>query len=126
MAGRVQDAQPELPERQLLPVVQRPERIGDLRRLVQAELGAMLGGQPARAGDVVGVDVGVDHVAQPEVALLEQRLVLLDRERRIDDRRLVGLPRRDQVGGAAAPLVEELLEVHGQNLLAARMRGCIE
>jgi hypothetical protein len=92
--------------------VERAERVGDLGVLVQAELRAVLGRQRASAGDVIGVDVGVDHVAQPKIALAQQLIVLLDVERGIDDRRLVALARSDQVGGAAAPLVEELFEVH--------------
>ena len=72
----------------------------------------MLGGEPAGAGDVVGVDVGVDHIAEAEAALREERLVLLDVDRRVDDRGLVTLAGGNQVGGAAAAFVEDLLEVH--------------
>ena len=71
------------------------------------------GGELARAGDVVGVDVRVDHVAKLKVALAQQRLVLLGLDGRVDDRRLVRLARGDEVRRAAAALVEDLLEVHG-------------
>ena len=61
----------------------------DLRRLVQAELCAVLGRELSRAGDVIGVDVRVDHIAQREPALAQQRLVLRGVDRRIDDRGFV-------------------------------------
>ena len=77
MAGRVHDAQAKLPQRELLAVMQRAEGIGHPRRLVQAERRAVRGGQLPRAGDVVGVDVRIDHVAQAEVARAQQGLVLL-------------------------------------------------
>src|SRR5262249_33909709 len=112
VAGRVDHVQPQLAELELLAVAQAAERVAHPRRLVQAQLGAVLRGQPPRARDVVGVDVRVDHVAEREVALLQERVVLLDPERRVDDGGLVRLPRRDQVRRATAPLVEDLLEVH--------------
>ena len=112
MTGGVQHAQPQLPQRQLLAVMKRTERICDLRRFVETDLATMLGREPARARDVVGVDVGVDRVAEAEAALREECLVLLDRDRWVDDRGLVTLTGGNQVGGAATPFVEELLEVH--------------
>ena len=78
VAGRVRDAQANLPQRQLLAVMQWAEGIAHARRLVQAERGAMRLGQCARAGDVVGVDVGVDDVAQRKVARAQQVVILLD------------------------------------------------
>ena len=56
------------------------------------------------------------------LAILEQRLILLDLDRRIDDRRLLRLSGGDQIRGAAAALVQDLLEVHGQ-LPPARWRA---
>jgi hypothetical protein len=63
---------------------------------------------------VVRVDVRVDHVAQMEAALAKQRLVLLGFNRRVDDRRLVRLARRNEIRRTAAAFVEDLLEVHGR------------
>ena len=62
---------------------------------------------------MVGVDVGIDRIAEAEAALREECLVLLDGDRWIDDRGLMTLARGNQVGRAATPFVEKLLEVHG-------------
>src|SRR5215212_5781542 len=62
---------------------------------------------------MVGVDVRVDRIAKAEAALGEECLVLLDGDRRIDNRGLMTLAGGNQVGRAATSLVEKLLEVHG-------------
>ena len=50
------------------------ERIRDLRRFVETHLSVVVGGETAGARDVVGVDVGVDHIAEAEAALREKYL----------------------------------------------------
>src|SRR3954454_23520849 len=62
---------------------------------------------------MVGVNVGVDRIAEAEAALREECLVLLDGDRWIDDRGLMTLTGGNQVRRAATPFVEKLLEVHG-------------
>ena len=116
MPGRVHDPQQQRAEVDLLAVTQATEREEHVRRLVQAELGAGRGGQLAVAGDVIGMEVRVDHQPDAVAALLGEVEVRLDVVGRIDDHRLAGLSRRDEVGGAAEVVVQELLEVHGPGL----------
>ena len=78
-----------LAERELFAVREPAKRVRHPRRLVHAELRAMLGRQSPGAGDVVRVHVGVDHIPQLETTLAEQRLVLGSLDGRIDDRGLV-------------------------------------
>ena len=79
------DVQAELPERHVLAIVQRPEGIFHTGRLVQAQLSAVFCRQSPCSGDVVGVDVSVDHVAKSELPLAQQVIILLNLGRRIDD-----------------------------------------
>jgi hypothetical protein len=74
----VEDARPELLQGERLAVAQGTEGVGDGRALVQAQLPAGGGDQAPRPGDVVGVDVGVEHVAQGEPAALQEGQVRLD------------------------------------------------
>src|SRR5262249_29213708 len=115
VAGRVQDPEAQRPQLQLLAVGERAERVGDPRRFVEAELAPMPRDKLARAGDGVGMDVRGADVLQPEAALMQPRLVRLGLDRRVDDRRVVRAARGYQVGGTAATLVQELLEIHEDN-----------
>src|SRR5262249_54509210 len=121
VAGSVQDAQAQLPQLQLRPVAQWAEGIRNLGRLVQAQFGLLGRGQPARPGDVVGVDVRVNDVAQAEVAFAEQCLVRLGVDGRVDDGRFAGLARGDHIRRTPTAFVQDLLEVHD---CALRWRAC--
>src|SRR5262249_42115109 len=112
MPRGVQDAETKLPKLQLLPIAERAKRIGRARRFVQAQLRAMRGRKSARSGDMVRVDVRVDDVAEPELTPAQQRFVRFGVAGRVNDRRLMRLARGDQVGGAPALFVENLLEIH--------------
>ena len=112
MPRRMQNAEPELTERQLFAVGEVTERIRHTRRLVQTQLRPVLRGKLPRAGDVVRMDVRVDDVAKGEPALAKERLVLLRLDRWVDDGGLVRLARRDEIGRTAAAFVEDLFEVH--------------
>src|SRR5262249_22194765 len=92
------------------------ERIGHPRRLVHAQLRAMLGRELPCAGYVVGVDVGVDDVAESELALAKKRLVLGGVDGRVDDCRFMRLGRGDEIRRATAAFVEDLLEVHSPSV----------
>src|SRR5262249_50300337 len=94
-ACRLQDPEAQLPQLQLLVVAQRMKREGRLRRFVEAELGPILRRQAARAGEMIGMNVRIDDVLQMKAALVEQPIVRLRLERRIDDRRIVRLARGD-------------------------------
>ena len=74
------------------------------------------GREPAVAGDVVGVGVGLEHVLDRHAEVAREAQVLVDVEPRIDDR---GDPRvvvADQVGGAAEIVVGDLSEDHASYL----------
>ena len=123
MTRGVQHAQPQLPQRQLLAVMERSERVGDLRRFMETHFAPVLGDETTGARDVVGVDVGVDRIAKAEAALREECLVLLDRDRGVDDGGLVTLAGGNQVGRAATPFVQKLLEIHRHVLCGLSAAG---
>ncbi len=76
-------------------------------------------------GDVIGVDVGVDGLDQPEIELLHQLEVAVDLlEHRIDDQRLTALPAGEKVAVGAGNAVEQLAEDHGPRPLRLTMRVC--
>ena len=85
VSRRVHDAQDHLTNRYLIAVVDGREREGDAGLLVQVERGAGGGGQRAVAGDVVGVDMGIDDADDAVVALAGEVEVRLDVELRVDD-----------------------------------------
>src|SRR5579859_1891327 len=111
MSRRVDDSQPQLPERQLLPVGETTERVRDDRGAMEAELGAVRRGELARAGHVVGVNVGINDQTKLEAALSQEGVVLIGDDRWIDDCRLVSLTRGDDVRGTTTFFVEDLLEI---------------
>jgi len=92
MPRGVHHPQPKLAQRDLLAISQRTKGVAHLGRLVQADLGPVPGRELPRAGHVIGVDVGVDHVAELEPALLEQPVVLIEGDGGIHHCRLVRLP----------------------------------
>ena len=112
MTGRVHYTKPQLPQFQLLMVGKRAKRVGYSRRFVEAKLRPVLGRQSAGARNMIGMDVRIDDVSQPKPTLAKQSIVRLRLDRRIDNGRVVGASRGDNVGSASATLVQELLEVH--------------
>ena len=68
--------------------------------------------QPAVAGDVVGVVVGLQHVLDPHPVQAGEVDVGVDVPLRIDHRGDAGRRVADQVGGAAEVLVDDLSEEH--------------
>ncbi len=66
------------------------------------------------AGDVVGVVVGLQHVADPHPVQAGQAAVGLDVPLRVDDGGDAAFAVGDQVGGAAEVLVDDLTEEHGR------------
>src|SRR5690348_1498935 len=58
------------------------------------------------------MNVRVDDVEQFQVAVVKERFVLLDVDRRIDHGRRAALA-GDHIRGTSASLVENLFEVHG-------------
>ena len=64
-------------------------------------------------GDVIGVEMGVDRLHQPEVEFVQELNVAIDPfEHGIDDERLPAMAAREQIGVGAGGLIEELPENH--------------
>ncbi len=69
------------------------------------------------SGDVVGVVVGLEHVADPHPVQARQAPVGLDVPLRVDDHGDAGFAVGDQVGGAAEVLVDDLAKEHGKRVM---------
>ena len=81
-------------------------------------------GEPAVAGDVVGVVVRLEDVLDRHAHVARQLQVLVDLELRVDDRREAGVLVADQVRGAAEVVVGELAEDQcDRRLYRRRHRG---
>ena len=91
VAGRVHRLDPELAERQRPAVGERLVRVLGLGQLVDVDRRPGRPRQPAVAGDVVGVVVGLEHVLDPHPVQAGQPQVGIDVPLRVDDR---GDPRR--------------------------------
>src|SRR5262245_35476063 len=115
MPWGVQNAEAEWPKLQLVSVAECVKGIGRARRLMQAQLRPLRYGKTTGAGEMVRVDVRVDDVAQPELTPAQQSIVRFRLAGRVNDCRLTCLARGDHVGGAPAPFVENLFEIHEQH-----------
>ena len=74
--------------------------------------------QRAKAGDVVGVHMGVDRLHKLEVEFLDEAEVAVDLlQNGIDDHRLAASAAGEQVGVGAGDAVEQLAEDHGVSLM---------
>src|SRR5205085_4444841 len=112
MTRGVDHAQTDLPELQLVAIVQRIEREIDVGRLVQAKPGAGRIRQLSITGHVISMEMSVNDQSDLVATLVRQVDVRFDVQLRIDDRRLPGLPRGNEIGSTASLVVKELLEVH--------------
>src|SRR4051812_7427427 len=61
---------------------------------------------------MIGMDMRIDDVLQPEATLAQQGLVWLRLNRRINNRRLVRAARGNDVRSTPTAFVQELFEVH--------------
>ncbi len=95
-----------------LTVDERLVRVVRSGERVDRDGNAVLEGEPAVAGDVVGMRVRLDCPHDADMAVRGFVEVLLDRVGRVDDHGLPGLLVADQVGGAAEVVVDELAEDH--------------
>ena len=110
--GRVEDVERDVADLDAVAVAQRPVLVDGVRDLVDRDPAAVLLGEDAVPGDVVGVRVGLDHADELGVVALAQREHLAHVERRIDDDGLAGGLAADEVGGAAEVAPDDLLEDH--------------
>ena len=113
---RVDNADPHRPDGELLSVLERLERKLRVRERMDVDRHAVLEGEPAVAGDVVGVRMGLEHPSDAQAFPFCGLQVGLDCIGRIDVRRLAGRDIADQVGGAAEIVVDELAEQHARTL----------
>ena len=69
--------------------------------------------QRPEPGDMVGVQMRVDRLHQPQIELVHQLQVAVDLfQHRIDDQRLAAAPAGEQIGVGPRDAVEELAEDH--------------
>ena len=114
MAGRVHDVEAQALDHHLVAV-------GDPHRhhvglALLAHDGDALGAvaQFAEAGDVIGVQMGVDRLHQPQIELAQQLAVAVGLlQHGIEDQRLAAGAARQQVAVGAGNAVEELTKDHG-------------
>ena len=93
-------------------VVERLVRVLGVGELVDVDRRAGRARQPAVAGDVVGVVVGLEHVLDPHAVQPGEVQVGLDVPLRVDHRGDARADVADQVGGAAEVLVDHLPKEH--------------
>jgi len=71
--------------------------------------------QRAEAGDVIGMQMGVDRLDELEIKLADELKIAIDLlDHRIDDHGLAALSAGEQIGVGAGGLVEQLAEDHGR------------
>ena len=114
VAGRVDAPQDDVSEHDLGAVLERVVGVFRLRRWVDAHRHAVLEGEPAVPGKVVGVRVRLDRADDADVVPLGLVDVLLDRERGVDDDGLTGARIADEVRRTPERVVDELREDHGR------------
>ena len=99
-------------ELELVAVVERLVLVVGRGLAMDVDRRAGRGPQPAVAGDVIGVVVGLEDVLDAHAHVARQLEVLVDLEPRIDHRRHPGLLVADQVGRAAEVVMGDLAEDH--------------
>ena len=107
-------AQNDVPEDDLLAVLQRVVRIRGVSGGMDAHRGRVLEREPPVPGEVIGMRVRLDRADDADLAPLGLLEVLLDRERRVDDDRLARPRIADEVGSTPERIVDELREDHGR------------
>src|SRR5262249_58008184 len=73
---------------------------------------------------MIGMNMRIDDELQLEVALVQQGLVRLDLDRRVDNRRLMGAARSDEVGSTSTALIQELFEIHDDDPGSLKRFAC--
>jgi hypothetical protein len=109
----VQRADGERAERELRAVVEGLVVVRGRGVAVDVDGGAGRGDEPAVAGDVVGVVVGLEHVLDHDAEVAGEPQVLVDVQARIDDRGDPGVLVADQVARATQVVLGDLTEDHG-------------
>ena len=115
VARRVQRAHAQRAELELPAVVERLVVVVGRRVAVDVDARAGGGDEPAVAGDVVGVVVGLEHVLDADAQVAGQPQVLVDVEPGVDDGGHAGLLVADQVARASEVVVGQLPEDHDRS-----------
>ena len=113
MARCVDDTQTDAAEHDLVSVCERLERVLRLCRRVDRYRSAVVEGETAVPGNMVGVVVRLQNAVDAHVTVLGLLEVLLDRVGGVDDQGDAVLLVADEVGRTTEVVVEELLEEHG-------------
>ena len=114
--GRVQRPHAQRAELELPAVVERLVLVVGLGEAVDVDRRAGGRREPAVAGDVVGVVVGLEHVLDAHAHVASELEVLVDLEARVDDGGDPGVVVPDQVRRAAEVVVGDLAEDHAPTL----------
>ena len=113
VAGRIEHVEAQALDAELVAVGDPHRHDVDLALLAHHGHAARAVAQRAEAGDVVGVQMRVDRLHQPEVELLHQLEIAVDLlEHRIDDERLAAAPAGENIAIGARDAVEQLPEDH--------------
>ena len=73
--------------------------------------------QRAEPGDVIGMEMGVDGLDQPQIEIVQELDVAIDLlEYRVDNQRLGATAARDDVAVGPRHRLEQLPEDHGHHL----------
>ena len=115
MPGCAHSSYDDASELDLRSILQRVVREARLRRLVDPDRQSVLEGEPAVAGDVIGVGVRLEYADKLDLVLRRRVQILLDGESGIDDDRLPRLLVADEIRGAPEIVVDELSKEHGRD-----------
>ncbi len=112
VAGRVQDADRQRAEPDLLAVLDSVERVLRPGERVDRDRHAVLERQPPVPGEMVGVGVRLQHPHDAQAGALRLLEIRLDRVGGVHDDRFAALLVADQVGRAAEIVVDALVKDH--------------
>jgi hypothetical protein len=118
VARRVQAAQDDVADLDLVAVGQRVMRVLRVGRSMDGDRDVVLEPEPSVPRDVVGMRVSLQHAHDADTAAVCLREILVDLERRIDDDRPGRLFVADEIRRAAEIVVDELREDHAATVAA--------
>ena len=113
MPGGMEDLNDRVAERQLLSIIERFKREGNLRRAMKAIRCAGALGELASTGSVIRMNVSVKHVGNLQFLGLGEGDVGFDVTfLRVDDHACTNGPSAEGIGGASCVVIIEGLEKH--------------
>jgi hypothetical protein len=118
VARRVQAAQDDVADLDLVAVGERVMRVLRLGRGMDGDRDVVLEAEPSVPRDVVGMRVRLQHAHDPDTSLVGLGEILLDLERRVDHDRRACVFVADEIRRAAEIVVHELREDHAATVAA--------